>query len=89
MIQIYFLLKHNLLFGIWINNSGYLITQWQKMVKEQAITWYKKQGRIKKVLKIGKICDKDDILTVQENQVSLFGNNTKRVLEITPCKKKV
>ena len=48
-----------------------------------------KIGKNQKIPQDWKNCDKDDILTVEENQVSLFGNNAKRVLEITPCKKKV
>ena len=35
-------------------------------VKEQAITWFKKLVRTKKVIKVGKISGKYDILTVEE-----------------------
>ena len=28
-------------YGKWLNNSGYLIYQWQNFVKEQAISWFK------------------------------------------------
>ena len=27
--------------GIWLDNSGYLIHQWQNFLKEQAILWFK------------------------------------------------
>ena len=35
-------------------------------VKKQAITWFKKVLRTKKVIKIGRSSGKDDILTVEE-----------------------
>ena len=33
--------------GIWLDISGYLITQWQKIVKEQAVSWFNNLGRTK------------------------------------------
>ena len=42
----------------WLYISSYLITQWQKLVKEQAITWFKKLEGTKKVIKEGKISEK-------------------------------
>ena len=44
-----------------------------------------KIGRNKKVLKVGKISAKDDILTFQEKQAAHIGNNPKISLGITPC----
>ena len=41
-------------------------------------------GRTKKVIKVGKVSGKYEILTVEENQISLIGNNTKRILEMNP-----
>ena len=38
------------------------------------------------ILKVGKICDKDDILTVQEKRVPLIGNKKKGTLETNPWK---
>ena len=52
--------------------------------KGQTITWFKKSGRTQKVIKIGKISDKYDILTVEEKQISLIGDETKISLETTP-----
>ena len=43
-------------------------------------------GRTERVLKVGKISAKDDILTVQEKQRSRIGNRTKRSLEMTARK---
>ena len=44
----------------------------------------KKFGRTKKVIKVGKISEKDEMLTVEEKRISLIGNKTKRILEMTP-----
>ena len=41
-------------------------------------------GGTKKFLKVGEICDKYDISTVQDKRVSLIGNKTQRSLEMTP-----
>ena len=43
-------------------------------------------GRTERVLKVGKISAKDDILTVQEKQRSRIDNRKKRSLEMTPRK---
>ena len=47
-------------------------------VKEQAVSWFKNLGRSKKVVKDGKINGNYDILTVDEKQVKIIGNKTKR-----------
>ena len=60
----------------WLDNSDYLIT----LVKEKAITWFKKLGKIKKVIKVGKISEKYDTLTVEEKRIALIGNKTKKAL---------
>ena len=41
-------------------------------------------GNIQKVVKVGKISFKYDILTVEEKLISLIGNKTKRSLETNP-----
>ena len=61
----------------------------KKLVKEQDITWYKKLGMTKKVIKIGKIIEKDDISTVEEKRIFLIGNNMKIILEMTPDQREV
>ena len=38
--------------GLWSYESGYLITQWQKFVKEEAVSWFKKLGWPKKWSKL-------------------------------------
>ena len=43
-----------------------------------------KLGRTKKVIKVGEISEKCDILTVEEKETSLIGNKTKVILEINP-----
>ena len=43
-------------------------------------------GRTKKIIKVGKISGKDDILTVEEKRISLIGHKKKISLEITPEK---
>ena len=40
-------------------------------------------GRNRKVIKVGEISGKYDILTVEEKQIYLIGNNMKRRLEMT------
>ena len=47
-----------------------------------------KLGRTKKVIKIGKISDKYDIITVGK-KISLFGNETKISLEMTPKQREI
>ena len=41
-----------------------------------------KLGRTKKVIKVGKISGKYDILPVEEKSVALIRNNIKRILEM-------
>ena len=41
-------------------------------------------GRTKKVIKVEKISEKYDILTVEEKLIPFIGKNTKRRLEMTP-----
>ena len=43
-----------------------------------------KLGRTKKVIKVGTVSEKDDILTVEEIRIPLIGNGTKIILEMTP-----
>ena len=45
--------------------------------------------RTKKLIKVGKICGKDDILNVQEKQVTLIGSKKKRSLEMNPRKREL
>ena len=47
--------------------------------EKQAVSWFKKVGNIQKMINVGKISDKDDILTVEE-KITLIGNKTKRSL---------
>ena len=42
--------------------------------------------KMQKVIKVGKISDKDDILTLEEKRISLIENKTKRILEMTQGK---
>ena len=58
-------------------------------VKKQAITWFKKVLRTKKVIKIGRSSGKDDILTVEEKWTYIIVNKTKRILKMTPRKRKL
>ena len=55
-----------------LDNSGYIITQWKKLVKKQAIMWLKTSGRSQKVIKVGKSSENDDILTVEEEKYPLL-----------------
>ena len=41
-------------------------------------------GRTKKVIKVRKISEKDDILTFEEKRIALICNKTKIRLEMTP-----
>ena len=43
-------------------------------------------GKNQKMIKVGKISEKYDILTVEEKLIPLIGNKTKRSLEMTPGK---
>ena len=56
----------------------------EKCAKEQAIKRFKKLGRTKKVIKVGKISEKYDILTVEERLIALFVDKKKRSIEMTP-----
>ena len=53
-------------------------------MKEQDVSWSKKLGRIKKVIKFEKVSGKEDILTIEEIQVDPIVNKTKRNLAMTP-----
>ena len=53
---------------IWLDNIGYIINQWYKIVKDQDVTWFQKVGRTKKVIRVGKISGKYDIITVEEER---------------------
>ena len=50
---------------IFLDISGCLRTKWGNGEK-WAVSWFKKWGRTKEIIKVGKIGDKDRILTVQE-----------------------
>ena len=69
--------------GVWLDNSGYLMTQWNFCVKQLAYSWFKKLG-----CKIGKIIAENNILTEQYKQIACIGYNKKRGLEMNPFKKK-
>ena len=45
-------------------------------MRKQAVSWFKKLGRTKKVINVGKISGKYDVLTVEEKRVSLILNKT-------------
>ena len=53
---------------IWLDNIGYIINQWYKIVKDKDVTWFPKVGRTKKVIRVGKISGKYDIITVEEER---------------------
>ena len=53
-------------------------------MEEQAVSWVKKLRGTKKVIKVGKISGKNNILKFEEEQISLIVNKTKISLEITP-----
>ena len=59
------------------------------IVKEQAITRFKRLGRTKKLIKLGKISGKYGILTVEEKLISLIGNKTKIILEMNPSQREL
>ena len=71
----------------WLDNSGYLITKIGKIGKRTGYHTVQKVGKNKKAIKVGKISEKDDILTVEERPIALIGNKTKRSLVITPQKR--
>ena len=48
------------------------------------MTWFKKLGGTRKVIKVGKISEKDDILTVEGKQAVLIGSKTQRRIEMNP-----
>ena len=58
----------------WLGKSVYILTQSQKLGKEQAIKWLKKLGRTKTAIKVGKISGKYDIFTVEKQQIVLIVN---------------
>ena len=51
--------------GIWLDNSVYIITRYQNIVKKRLPHGSKKLGITKRVIKFGKLSSKEDILTVQ------------------------
>ena len=56
MIQVLLPTQHTIIFySKWLDNSGYIITLWRKLVEEQAFALFKKLRRTKKVIKVGKI----------------------------------
>ena len=50
---------------------------------------FQKCRRTKMIIKVGKINEKDETLTVEEKRISLIGNKTKKILEMTPQKRKL
>ena len=50
----------------WLDNSGYLITQLAKIGKIKGYHMVQKLGRTKKLIKVGKISEKYDILTLEK-----------------------
>ena len=52
-----------------------------KLYHDSIIFW-----KTKKVIKIGGICNKYDIITIQETRVALVGTKTKIILEMVPQK---
>ena len=67
-------------FCIWLDNSDYLITQknffYKKSLSNGSKHWEEK------TLKVGIIGAKYYILTVEEKQIYLIGNKTKRIFEM-------
>ena len=53
-------------------------------MKEQAVSWFKKFGRSRKVIMVGKISSKYEILTVEEREISIIGIKTRIILDMTP-----
>ena len=41
------------------------------------------------MVNVGKVSDKDDILTVEEKRIPFIGNKTKRILETNPKKREL
>ena len=52
-------------------------------LKEQAVSWFRRLEITKKVIMVGKISDKDDILTVGDKLIDLIVKKTEIRLEIT------
>ena len=73
---------------IWLDNIGYIITQWQNFAKNR-LSHGSKFWEEKKVPKVGKICAKDEILTVQEKQIAYIKNKTKLSLKINPYQREL
>ena len=65
--------------GIWLYNSGYLLTQQGQIVKNRLACGSKFWQE--QIIKVGKISGKYYILTVEEKLVALIGNNTKIILK--------
>ena len=56
----------------------------KKIAKTTGYHILQKLGRTKKVIRVGKISEKCDILTVEGERIALVTNKMKRSLEITP-----
>ena len=83
MIQVLLPTQHTINFsGIWLDNSGYLVYQWQIFVKEKAISSFKKLGRSRKVTKVGKVSGIDEVLKVEEKRNKLVFP-LKRIIKIS------
>ena len=61
----------------------------EKICERTDYIMVQKLVRTKKWIKVGKICGKDDILNVQEKQVTLIGSKKKRSLEMNPRKREL
>ena len=69
--------------GIWLDNSGCLITQWKTFINNSLSRGSKFWGKTKKVIKVRKVSGKNNILTFEEKQVSFIGNKKKIILDMT------
>ena len=58
--------------GLWLDNHGCLMHKWHDLVREHATSWVKNSGLSKKIINVGKLSAKYDILTVQEKNTDLF-----------------
>ena len=84
MIQVLLMTQTKSIFLVNIfDDSGYLITKQQKLVKEQAITWFKNQEEYF-FIKVGNIIENYDILTGEEKRIAFIGNKMKRTPEMNP-----
>ena len=53
-------------------------------MKEQDVSWFQNWEDPNKGIKVGKISDKDDILTVEEKRIALIVNKTKIIINMPP-----